>query len=81
MFLKPKISLLQNSFGDAWSYIVEETAKLKIYEGCKTCEKRQGCIICGAGCLAESGGDMTRKPEYICQMTEAYYKLLHKYKD
>ncbi|MCD7820441.1 MAG: radical SAM protein [Lachnospiraceae bacterium] len=80
MFLNPKISLLSNSFGDGWEYIVKETAKLRIYEGCDTCKKRHGCIACGASCLAESG-DMTMRPDYICEMTEEYYRLLLQYAD
>lgn len=79
MFLEPKISLLEHSFGEAWKFIVEETAKLRMYSGCRTCEKRHICSVCGAGCLAESGGDMIQKPKYICEMTEAYYGLLKKY--
>lgn len=78
MFLEPKISLLEHSFGEGWKYIVEETAKLRIYGGCSTCKKRHGCIVCGASCLAESG-DMTQRPDYICKMTEEYYKLLLPY--
>lgn len=79
MFLEPKMSLLEHSFGEAWKYIVEETAKLRMYSGCRTCDKRHVCNVCAAGCLTESGGDMTQKPEYICQMTEAYCKLLKQY--
>ena len=77
MFEEPKISLLEHSFGEAWAYIVEETKKLRIYDGCFTCEKRNICNVCAAGCLTESGGDMTKKPEYICRRTEAYEQLLH----
>lgn len=80
MFLEPKISLLEHSFEESWNYIVEETAKLKMYAGCFTCKKKHGCVACGAGCLTESG-DMTKKPEYICAMTEEYYKLLLQYID
>ncbi len=78
MFLEPKISLLNHSFGEGWKYIVEETAKLRMYAGCDTCRKRHSCIVCGASCLAESG-DMTKRPDYLCEMTEEYYKLLLPY--
>lgn len=78
MFLEPKKSLLEHSFSEAWQYIVKQTAKLRMYSGCRTCEKRHICQVCAAGCLTESG-DMTKKPEYICQMTEAYCKLLKQY--
>ncbi len=43
--------------------------------GCKTCNKYHSCIACGASILAETG-DMTKKPDYICEMTEEYIKLL-----
>ncbi len=78
MFLQPKISLLEYSFDECWKYIVEETAKLRMYEGCANCDKRYGCVVCGAGCLTEAG-DMTKRPDYICEMTEEYYKLLLPY--
>lgn len=80
MFLEPKISLLTHSFDEGWKYIVEETAKLRIYKGCDTCKKRHSCISCGASILAESG-DMTKKPEYICQMTDEYIQLLSQHRE
>ena len=78
MFLEPKISLLDHTFAESWKYIVEETAKLEMHAGCNVCKKRHGCTVCGASCLAESG-DMTKKPEYLCEMTDAYYRLLMPY--
>ena len=78
MFLEPKISLLEHSFGECWAYILEEAAKLEMHAGCNGCKKRHGCMVCGASCLAESG-DMTKKPEYLCRMTEEYYRLLLPY--
>lgn len=79
MFLEPKVSLLEHSFGEAWKIIVEETAKLRMYAGCRSCDMRQICQVCGAGCLTESGGDMQAKPAYICSLTQAYYQLLKHY--
>ena len=76
MFEEPRISLLEHDFSGAWEYIVEETKKLQIYEGCFTCERRNICNVCAAGCLTENGGDMTKKPDYICKRTEAYERLL-----
>lgn len=76
MFIEPKISLLEHSFKDCWEYIVEETSKLRMYSGCKTCDKRNICHVCAAGCLCESGGNMESKPEYICERTEEYNHLL-----
>lgn len=52
-----------------------------MYSGCKTCDKRNICNVCAAGCLCESGGDMKAKPEYICEMTEEYYRLLKRITD
>ena len=75
MMPEPKVSLLDHSFAEAWKTIVAETDKLRIYSGCRTCAKRHVCSMCAAGCLAESG-DMTKKPEYLCEMAEAYYDLL-----
>lgn len=77
-FLEPKISLLDHTFAESWKYIVEETAKLEMHAGCNVCKKRHGCTVCGASCLAESG-DMTKKPAYLCEMTDAYYRLLMPY--
>ena len=78
MFSGPKISLLDHTFAEGWTYITEKTAKLEMHTGCAVCKKRFGCIVCGARCRAESG-DMTKKPEYLCKMTDAYYRLLLPY--
>lgn len=80
-FVEPKMSLLDHSFGEAWQYIVEQTAKLRIYSGCASCGLRHICQVCGAVCLCESGGNMTAKPDYMCRMTEEYRLLLQKYAD
>ena len=76
MFDKPKISLLDHTFQESWEYIVAEVAKLHMYEGCYSCDKRNICSVCAAICLTENGGDMTKKPEYTCRCTEHYYHLL-----
>ena len=76
MFEEPKISLLDHSFQESWDYIVAEVAKLHMYEGCYSCDKRNICTVCAAGCLTENHGDMSKKPNYICESTEHYYRLL-----
>lgn len=75
MFIEPKISLLENSFADSWNYIVNKTRQLRGCLECKSCKKRNICMVCAAGCLAETGS-FEGKPQYLCDVTDKLYKLL-----
>ena len=38
MFSGPKISLLDHTFAEGWTYITEKTAKLEMHTGCAVCK-------------------------------------------
>ncbi|WP_426350908.1 radical SAM/SPASM domain-containing protein [Alloiococcus sp. CFN-8] len=78
MFHEPRISLLEHSFKDCWEHIVKETSELLKCGECESCDKKRICKTCAAACLTETG-KIDGKPEYLCKMTEAYYKLLKSY--
>ena len=78
MFTEPKISLLENSFADSWDYIVDRTRQLKGCLECKSCRKRNICMVCAAGCLAETG-NFEGKPQYLCDVSHELCELLLSY--
>lgn len=78
MFDKPKISLLNHTFEECWNYIVTETSKLSRCKECECCDKKEICKTCAASCLTESGR-VDGKPEYLCEMTQACYRMMMEY--
>ena len=48
---------------------------------CRDCKKRQICNVCGALAMAEGGGDMTKRPQYLCEAADEYLRLLKGYED
>ena len=68
MFNEPAVSLLDKPFMAAWREIVVLTEKLSLYSECCTCKYKPVCRVCGAGCYTEGAGDMSKKPEYLCEM-------------
>ncbi len=62
-------------FNECWKYINEETGKLLLPSACSSCSNRKACTVCGALCMAEGEGDCSKKPEYLCGLTEEYVRL------
>lgn len=65
----------RDGFLSCWKTICEETDKILLPAECTHCNKRFACMVCGALTTAEGQGDSTRKPEYLCHMTEEYLRL------
>lgn len=72
----PEVHPFETGFANAWEKLYHETDKIFLPPACKECTIRESCMVCGAVALAEGEGDTSRKPEYLCRMTEAYLKTL-----
>lgn len=59
-------------FEKAWTELCAETEKIYLPQACAACSMRQSCVVCGAAAMAEGGGNPSRKPEYLCRMTESF---------
>lgn len=65
----------EEEFASCWKKICEETEKILLPAECTNCSKRFACMVCGALTIAEGQGDSTKKPEYLCGMTDAYLEM------
>lgn len=63
-------------FAEAWKELHTRTDKIHLPKACASCGMRNACVVCAAAALAESDGDITKKPEYLCRMTESFLKEL-----
>lgn len=70
MMVEPVISLKENSFADAWNYIREKTAQIRLPVECATCKNKKICNVCAAMCYAETGS-FSGKPKYVCSMIDS----------
>lgn len=62
-------------FVDAWREIVAYTAGITLCGECKNCAKKDLCSPCAAKIKSESGS-FDKKPEYLCEYTDEYIRLL-----
>ncbi len=76
MMNEPVITCRAESFNEGWQRIVSETDKIYTPVECENCKMKSACVVCGALCIAEGDGDSTKKPEYVCRMTEHYLEIL-----
>lgn len=74
MMNAPVVHPFENGFLKEWKKLGQLTDVICLPDACGSCEMRDACMICGALSMAEGHGDSTIKPEYLCQMTEAYLK-------
>lgn len=74
----PKKSLKENSFKDAWAYIVDEASKVRYSEECKACKLQNICSVCPASLLAEVGAT-DKRPDYVCRYTKELLRLQIEY--
>ena len=71
MMTTPSISVIENGFQNAWSFIKEEREKIMLPAKCTACKKGAVCELCPAACYAENG-DYTVVPEYLCHKLDAF---------
>ena len=67
-------------FVDAWNDIVEYTDNIRLASECKSCPKKDICSPCAAKIKAETGV-YDCKPQYLCDYTDEYVRLLEKAKE
>ncbi len=80
MLTTPVVDLREQSFDEAWDYIRDETAKIRMPSKCSTCAYRDICGVCAAVCFTETGS-FNHVPEYVCdkakkqvEMTQQLYE-------
>lgn len=73
-FSKPKISLLDHSFQEAWNYVTTEVKQIKRCKECDECIFYKNCPSCAAACLAETGSS-EGKPTFLCERTHELIRL------
>ncbi len=69
-----RVSLLQESFGEAWNQVGKMIDTLHLPSKCSKCKMREFCQVCGAGVYHENH-DMDQAPEYLCRLTREKLKL------
>ncbi|MCD8383683.1 MAG: radical SAM protein [Clostridiales bacterium] len=75
MLETPSVDLRQSDFLSAWREIVAEVQSLSNCDECNRCPKKFFCQSCAASCLGECG-DIHRKPQYLCDITDAMLDIL-----
>ena len=62
-------------FSRSWEMISAQTKEILINERCIECKYRPICNTCAAAALLETG-DYEGIPEYICEYTKEFYKIM-----
>lgn len=75
MMNEPVVRPFEEGFREGWDIIRAKTAQILLPAECTHCKKRFACMVCGALTTAEGQGDSTRRPDYLCRMTEEYLRL------
>lgn len=80
MMANDQFDLTKMSFKQAWKKVKESHDRVMTSKACSLCSKRHICIVCVASMYCETGkNDGT--PQYVCELTYEYERLLRKYKD
>lgn len=58
----------------SWKAICEKTDEISMPSECSSCPAKQVCRVCAAISTAESGGNASVKPEYLCESTKQFLK-------
>ncbi|MEE1038800.1 MAG: radical SAM protein [Eubacterium sp.] len=62
---------LEIGFKKAWDDIRNRVSEIRLPAECTKCNLKNFCGVCAANCKAETG-DFSSKPQYLCDMAEAY---------
>ncbi len=73
---EPTAHPFADGFAASWRTIVQGVEPIRLPPACGACRYRSICRVCGAVALAEGQGDSTRRPDYMCRMTETYVRRL-----
>lgn len=66
---------LETSFKTAWEQTRAKVKEIELLIACTSCNLRSFCGVCAANCKAETGA-FNKKPQYLCEMAEAYCNKL-----
>ncbi|MGN0991948.1 MAG: radical SAM/SPASM domain-containing protein [Candidatus Ventricola sp.] len=69
MIMEPCTLPLERGFAEAWAELKEKCDRILMSPKCTRCDKREVCIVCPAGNLAETGSFEKASP-FHCEMTE-----------
>lgn len=69
MIMEPCTLPLEQGFAEAWAELKEKCDRILMSPKCTRCDKRDVCIVCPAGNLAETGSFEKASP-FHCEMTE-----------
>ena len=76
---QPGYDVFENGFDAVWKQLQEDRSKILLPAECSVCEKRDMCQVCAACCLTETG-DTSKRPEYMCRMTEERLRLMDEHR-
>jgi radical SAM protein with 4Fe4S-binding SPASM domain len=72
---EPSASVFEKGFAQAWTEIGSAAKKLVISPKCTACRFKPICKTCAAAAVSETG-DYEGIPEYLCQFSEEYYRII-----
>lgn len=72
---EPEVDVFTKGFLAGWNKITALTDDILINEACVSCKYRPICNTCAAAALLETG-DYEGIPEYICEYTKSFYKIM-----
>lgn len=75
-----KIDLFKTTFKEAWNDLLNHVSSSKMAKECFDCKKRILCGKCAATAISETG-DIGKVPQYYCDLTDEYIRLLYDYKE
>lgn len=74
----PGVDLKTRSFTEGWQEIIQRVSRIETCRECKICRKKFFCQSCAAASYVENG-NFTKKPEYLCELTDAMIDILLTY--
>lgn len=72
---QPEVNVFAEGFQRSWEMISAQTKEILTNERCTECKYRPICTTCAAAALLETG-DYEGIPEYICEYTKEFYKIM-----
>lgn len=74
MMNEPVVHPFVDGFAESWQELIVRVNDILLPAECTACKRRPACMLCGALALAEGQGDATKRPDYLCRMTDAYIR-------
>lgn len=76
MMNDPAVRPFETGFEKSWKQLVKEAGKICLPPECGKCEARPVCMVCGALSKAEGNGDSMKRPQYLCEISKEYIRLM-----